>query len=243
MGDQLVTKIMTLIAAIKALSDQMAALTDKVDDINNNNNANNNNTIINNNNNNINDPNRGGGPIPVIRVDNNNHTIVTYKKLEHTSESDLEYYERRYYNKLKDDHNKFIIYCFMFCYNKDYSLTDLLRHASRMAGNSRKMIKDIVKHSLLITYIQRYLNVKVDETFDIINNGTTEINNEFVVGNNRINESYARILTQLQEEINVAWMTEAFLTSVEPVKKHLVTKPIVSMEKIDALDLICDNNH
>jgi len=32
-----------------------------------------------------------------------------------------------------------------------------------MAGNLRKTIKDIAKHSVLITYIQRYLNVKVDK--------------------------------------------------------------------------------
>jgi len=32
-----------------------------------------------------------------------------------------------------------------------------------MAGNSRKTFKDIVKHSVLMTYIQRYLNVKVDK--------------------------------------------------------------------------------
>jgi hypothetical protein len=90
-----------------------------------------------------------------------------YKKSEHTRESDLEYYERRYYNKLKDDSYNFkisdSIYRCPFCYNKDYSLTDHLRHASRMADNSRKTIKDIAKHSVLITYIQSYLNVKVDE--------------------------------------------------------------------------------
>ena len=46
---------------------------------------------------------------------------------------------------------------------QNYSLTDLLRHASRMAGNSRKTIKDIAKPYILIMYIQRYLNVKVDK--------------------------------------------------------------------------------
>ena len=74
----------------------MAALTAKVDD--NNNNANNN---SNNNNNNRNNPNKGGEPIPIIRVRNNNHTIYTYIKSEHTREYDLEYYERRYYTKLR----------------------------------------------------------------------------------------------------------------------------------------------
>jgi len=50
-----------------------------------------------------------------------------------------------------------------FFYNNDYSFTDLLRHASRLAGNSRKTIKDIVKHSVLITYIQSYLNIVSDK--------------------------------------------------------------------------------
>ena len=81
------TKIATLTATIKALSDHMAALTAKVDDIYNN--TNNNNIK----NNNINNLNRGGGPIPVIRVRNNNRAIVTYQKSKHTRESDLEYYE------------------------------------------------------------------------------------------------------------------------------------------------------
>jgi len=84
-----------------------------------------------------------------------------------TTSLKLEYYERRYYNKLKDDYYKFkifdSIYRCPFCYNKYYFLTDLLRHASRMAGNTRKTIKDIAKHSILITYIQIYLDVKVDE--------------------------------------------------------------------------------
>ena len=75
----------------------------------------------------------------------------------------MEYYERRYYTKLKDDYYKFeisdSIYRCPFCYNKDYSLTDLLRHAFRIAGNScsRKMVKDIARHSVLITYILRFL--------------------------------------------------------------------------------------
>jgi hypothetical protein len=108
-----------------------------------------------------------GGPIPIIRVHNNNHTTYTYRKSEHTLESDLEYNERRYFTKLKDDYYKFkisdFIYRSPFCYNKDYSLTDLLRHASRMAGNSRKKVKDIAKHFVSMTYIKRYLDVKVDK--------------------------------------------------------------------------------
>jgi len=48
---------------------------------------------------------------------------------------------------------------------------------------------------------------------------------------------------QLQEEIDVARTTEAFSTSLKPVEEHSVTKPIVSMEKMDALYLIRDINH
>ena len=55
----------TLTTTIKALSDQMAVLTAKIDNINNNNR----------NYNNINNLNRGGEPIPIIRVCNDNQTI------------------------------------------------------------------------------------------------------------------------------------------------------------------------
>jgi len=155
----------TLTTTIKTLSDQMAAMTTKDDDINNN--------CNNNNNNNRNNLNRRGEPIPVIRVRNNNLTIVMYRKSEHTRESNLEYYEHKYYNKLKDDYYKFkifdSIYRCPFCYNKDYSLTDLLTHASIIAGNSRKTVKDIVKHFVLIMYILKYHNVNVDKNkpFDV----------------------------------------------------------------------------
>ncbi|XP_045791266.1 uncharacterized protein LOC123885971 [Trifolium pratense] len=116
-----------------------------------------------------------GESILVIRVRNNNHTFVTYIKSEYTrGESDLEYYEHRYYKKLKDDYYEFKIsdstYLCPFYYNKDYSLSNLLRHASIMAGNSHKMIKDIAKYSVLITYVNWYVKVKDDEGFSIFNN-------------------------------------------------------------------------
>ncbi|RHN43583.1 putative Zinc finger-XS domain-containing protein [Medicago truncatula] len=142
----------TLTTDIKALLDQMSAWTGKV---------------YNNNANNRNNPNRGGEPIPVIRVCNNIPIIVTYRKLKYADESDLEYYERRYYNKLTDDYYEIEIsdsvYRCPFCYNKDYSLSDLLRHASRIADNSRKTVKDIARHSILITYILRILTTLKEE--------------------------------------------------------------------------------
>ncbi|KAK2418850.1 XH/XS domain-containing protein [Trifolium repens] len=200
-----------------ALTAAITALTTQVNNINNN---------SNNNRNNKNRNNRGGEPIPVIRVRNNKHIVVMYKKSEHTHESDLEYYERRYYNKLKDDYYNFkisdSIYRCPFCYNKDYSLTDLLRHASRIAGNSRKKIKDIAKHSVLITYIQSCLNVKDDETFSIINNDTTEINDASVVEKNQINEdlSYSEVVetdeSLLLKFVNVAFNNKSEFCDVLP---------------------------
>lgn len=89
-----------------------------------------------------------------------------YRKSEYKRESDLEYYERRYYNDLKDDYYKFKIsiskYRCPFCNNKkDYTLNELLRHASRIAGVSRgETVKDKAKHAALERYIERYLDVK-----------------------------------------------------------------------------------
>ena len=82
--------VAALTPTINALATQMAMFTTNLNNISNNNNRNN--------------PNSGGGPTPVVRVRNHNHTTHIYKKSEHTRESDLEYYEGRYYNKLKDDY-------------------------------------------------------------------------------------------------------------------------------------------
>jgi len=113
----------------------MTVLTTKVDDNNNNNN-----NSANNNNN----SNRGGGPISIIRVCNNNHTTNTYKKLEHTHESDLEY------SKLKDDYYKFKISDLIHCSPTFWEML-----AFKMTGNSGDTIKDITKHYVLIMYIKR----------------------------------------------------------------------------------------
>ncbi|RHN60281.1 putative XS domain-containing protein [Medicago truncatula] len=93
-----------------------------------------------------------------------------YRKSKHTHDSDYEYYESRYYEDLKDDYYKDKLkisdstYRCPFCYNKDYySLSELLRHASRILGDSRETDKEIAKHSALKMYIEGYLNVKVDK--------------------------------------------------------------------------------
>jgi len=96
------------------------------------------------NNNNNKEHNGRCGPIKVPRgikyqiIEDSSFSKVketdTYIKSDHTRESDLEYYERRYYKNLKDDYCKLkisdSIYRCPFCYNKDYSFTDILRHAS-----------------------------------------------------------------------------------------------------------------
>ncbi|CAI8592332.1 unnamed protein product [Vicia faba] len=88
-----------------------------------------------------------------------------YRKSDRTRESDLEYYERRYYNNLKDDYYKLEVsdstFRCPFCFNKDYySLTDLLRHAIRIADDMHdETVKEIAKHSAL----QRYLDSKISE--------------------------------------------------------------------------------
>ncbi|WJX74433.1 hypothetical protein P8452_58087 [Trifolium repens] len=76
-----------------------------------------------------------------------------YRNSEHTRESDFEHYEHRYYSDLKDGHYRLKYRC-PFCNNKDYdSLTELMRHASRITGDSRETVKESAKHSALQRYI------------------------------------------------------------------------------------------
>ncbi|CAK8536089.1 unnamed protein product [Lathyrus sativus] len=88
-----------------------------------------------------------------------------YRKSEHTRESDLKYYQRRYFNELKDDYYKLEIsdstFRCPFCFNKDYySLSELLRHASRIADDLHgETVKEIAKHSAL----ERYLDFRISE--------------------------------------------------------------------------------
>ncbi|CAJ2667684.1 unnamed protein product [Trifolium pratense] len=222
MGDQPVTKtefdgaIAGLTGAITALTTQMTTLSNNV------------------NNNRIN-PNRGGERIPVIRVRNNNQTIVTYIKSEHTrGESDLEYYERRYYKRLKDDYYTFKIsdstYRCPFCCNKDYSLSDLLRHAYRMSGNLRKTIKDIAKHSVLITYINWYVKVKFDEAWSLINNSNN---------NNHANNFQLRHIANETLDDNQPSHPEKLDDSADkskPKETEVVVEPDVSVEGEESKD-------
>ncbi|KAI5413461.1 hypothetical protein KIW84_057874, partial [Lathyrus oleraceus] len=82
--------------------------------------------------------------------------IVAFFHHKMYRKSDLEYYRRRYFLELKDDyyHNLQITdstFRCPFCSNKDYhSLTDLLRHASRIASDSHgETVREIAKHSAL----------------------------------------------------------------------------------------------
>ncbi|KAK2424965.1 protein INVOLVED IN DE NOVO [Trifolium repens] len=83
---------------------------------------------------------------------------MKFRNSQHTRESDLEYYEHRYYNDLKDDYYRLKLsgstYRCPFCNNKDYdSLSELLRHASRITGDSHETVKESAKHSALEMYI------------------------------------------------------------------------------------------
>ncbi|XP_061340670.1 factor of DNA methylation 4-like [Gastrolobium bilobum] len=119
---------------------------------------------------------------------------------ERISESDLKYYEHRYYNDLKNDCFKFKIsnstYRCPFCLDRqDYSVSELLKHASRFArGSHSREIKVIAKHSALQLYIDKYLPknirpepVSKDQLFvwpwmGIVANIPTEIENGRYVG-------------------------------------------------------------
>ncbi|XP_058762137.1 factor of DNA methylation 4-like [Vicia villosa] len=80
-------------------------------------------------------------------------------------QSDLEYYRRRYFLELKDDYHKLQVSDSTFrcpiCFNKDYySLTELLRHASRIAADSHgETVTEIARHSAL----ERYLHFKISD--------------------------------------------------------------------------------
>ncbi|CAL5200158.1 unnamed protein product [Lathyrus oleraceus] len=99
-----------------------------------------------------------------------------YRKSQHTRESDLKYYQRRYFNELKDDYYKLEIYDSIircpFCLNKDYySLSDLLRHASRIAGDLHgETVREIAKHSAL----ERYLDFKISDDKSHVRNVDTD---------------------------------------------------------------------
>ncbi|XP_057436898.1 factor of DNA methylation 4 [Lotus japonicus] len=85
-------------------------------------------------------------------------------KSKRKRESDFDYYEGRYYKDLKDDYYQLKIsdstYRCPFCADKqDYTLREILKHASRFSRGSRG-VKDMAKHSALELYIEKYLDVK-----------------------------------------------------------------------------------
>ncbi|PNY12950.1 hypothetical protein L195_g009595 [Trifolium pratense] len=105
------------------------------------------------------------------------------------------------------------IYRSSFCYNKDYSLTDLLRHASRMA---------------------------VDETFRIINNDTTKIIDAYVVGKNQIIEdlSSSEVL-KTDESLHLRFVNDAFNNnwSVETEVKSQTVETTINEKRVINLEL------
>ncbi|RDY02379.1 Factor of DNA methylation 4, partial [Mucuna pruriens] len=105
------------------------------------------------------------------------------RQSERILESDFEYYERKYYKDLKSDYYKFQVsgssYRCPFCpARQDYSLNELLKHASRIVRDSRSMrIKDIAKHSALQLYIERYLDVS-DRLEEVVNDRSGKVVND-----------------------------------------------------------------
>ncbi|XP_058776998.1 protein INVOLVED IN DE NOVO 2-like [Vicia villosa] len=108
------------------------------------------------------------------------------RKTEHTRESDLDYYQRRYSEELKDNYHKLQIsdatFRCPFCLNKDYySLTDLLRHASRIVADVHgETVKEIAKHSVLVRYLDSKISenksndMNVDDTVKSLNGNATQ---------------------------------------------------------------------
>jgi len=76
------------------------------------------------------------------------------------------------------------------------------------------MIKDIVKHFVLITYIQKYLSVKVNEIFNNVNNDTTETNYPSTIGKNQIIEdsSFSEV------EMTDGSPSSRFVNTLSPIK-------------------------
>ncbi|XP_061340680.1 factor of DNA methylation 4-like [Gastrolobium bilobum] len=119
---------------------------------------------------------------------------------ERIRESDFKYYERRYYDDLKNGCFTIKIsnstYRCPFCLDRqDYSSSELLKHASRFAkGSHSREIEDRAKHSALQLYIERYHDVNItsepvgkDQLFvwpwkGIVANIATEIKNGRYVG-------------------------------------------------------------
>ncbi|XP_061353289.1 factor of DNA methylation 4-like [Gastrolobium bilobum] len=95
---------------------------------------------------------------------------------ERIRESDFKYYERRYYDDLKNGCFTIKIsnstYRCPFCLDRqDYSSSELLKHASRFAkGSHSREIEDRAKHFALQLYIERYVGesgTKLREEFTL----------------------------------------------------------------------------
>ncbi|AES66546.2 XS zinc finger protein [Medicago truncatula] len=169
-------------------------------------------------------------------------SLLTYRKSKYSNESDLEYYERRYYTKLKDDYYKFeisdSIYRCPFCYNKDYSLSDLLRHASRIAGNScsRKMLnqkmemefkKWVVAHLAQSLMSEHHMEVAAEAMDENTESASSSSQLQGDVENKVLGDSS---LSTEKHSIYVHSVTEPI---VSIVREYSFTEPIVSIEETD----------
>ncbi|RHN40566.1 hypothetical protein MtrunA17_Chr8g0356091 [Medicago truncatula] len=111
-----------------------------------------------------------------------------------------------------------------------------------MAGNSRKTIKDIAKHSVLITYMQWYLNVNVDKNKPLdVNIASDKPFGVSIASGKSVNLSVANQkslgmnVTKCQlPNVNVA---DSFVATMEeyikePVEGHSVTDEYVQLKNL-----------
>ncbi|XP_040992286.1 factor of DNA methylation 4-like [Juglans microcarpa x Juglans regia] len=93
---------------------------------------------------------------------------MTYRSEKDISETELEYYEYKYYNELKKGRPKVkfsdLVYRCPYCPGKskqDYLFKELLQHASAVITSRRRSIKEKARHLALKRYMRKYLDVKV----------------------------------------------------------------------------------
>ncbi|XP_018823277.1 factor of DNA methylation 4-like isoform X3 [Juglans regia] len=93
---------------------------------------------------------------------------MTYRSEKDISETELEYYEYKYYNELKKGRPKVkfsdLVYRCPYCPGKskqDYLFKELLQHASAVITSRRSSIKEKARHLALKRYMRKYLDVKV----------------------------------------------------------------------------------
>ncbi|XP_040992288.1 factor of DNA methylation 4-like [Juglans microcarpa x Juglans regia] len=93
---------------------------------------------------------------------------MTYRSEKDIIETELEYYEYKYYNELKKGRPKVkfsdLVYRCPYCPGKckqDYLFKELLQHASAVITSRSRSIKEKARHLALERYMRKYLDVRV----------------------------------------------------------------------------------